>query len=93
MGLCPDHASKAERARGSSTERGYGHEHRTRAQELRRRFTGTPCSVCGCTLQRWQKLEAGHSTPLRVDPTSVADILVHADCNPRGTDPRNYAPQ
>jgi hypothetical protein len=93
MGLCILCAKEAEAARGSSTQRGYGSRHRAVRADLLRRFTNSLCSVCGEKLESWQDLEAGHSTPLWVNPNSVADILVHRLCNPRGTDPRNHAPQ
>lgn len=88
MGRCEVHAAEVEARRGTSTERGYGSAHQRRRAELLRRFVNTPCPTCGKIMHRWQKLEAGHSTPLWVDPASVADVLQHQACNPRGQDPR-----
>lgn len=41
-------------------------------------------------MERSQRLELDHSTPLAVDPTSVGDVIVHAGCNPKGRHPDNY---
>jgi len=94
-GLCREHTADAERERGSSTARGYGAEHRARREELLPLAEGQPCPICGEPM--WpdrEALDLGHTVPLWVDANQRAgDAIQHRACNPRGTDPRNHAPQ
>ena len=96
-GRCDECTKALEARRGSRHQRGYGIEHDRRRKQLvgealraDRAGTPLPCPVCGEPLRSFQRLEAGHSIPLARDPSSLADIVVHADgCNPRGTHPFN----
>lgn len=83
-GLCDEHRRAKEARRGSSTARNYGSEHRRTRKRLIRNKVGDDCPICGLPMLSGDGLEAEHSTPLRDVPTSVADRLVHARCNPRG---------
>lgn len=81
-GRCPTHARQADRARGSRQQRGYDREHELIRDKLLRDFVpGTPCPVCGKPMLAGQKLDAGHSTDLRIDRSAKADRLEHAGCN------------
>ena len=90
-GLCAEHAAEAERARGSSTARGYGADHQRRRAAMIPHALGTACPVCHLLLLPGQPLALAHTTPLVQDPTSVGDAIVHDSgrCNPRGTHPAN----
>lgn len=78
----PSHSLEMpEMTRPSATARGYGTEHQRRRRELLPQFIGTPCAVCGEELRADQSLDLDHSVPLRVDPHSVADRVLHRACN------------
>jgi hypothetical protein len=67
--------------RGNARARGYDHRHdATRARLLPLAY-GMLCPRCGEPMLPGQDLDLGHSTSLRVDPTSRADRMEHADCN------------
>lgn len=90
-GLCDDHRAEYEAKRGSSSKRGYDARHRRWRASAIRKAIGHPCALCGEVLlssdlitNGGDGLEAEHSTPLVADPTSRADRIVHARCNPRG---------
>ncbi len=71
----------AARPRPSSTARGYGTEHQRRRRELLPLFMGRNCAECGEEMRADQALDLDHSVPLRVDPTSKADRVLHRACN------------
>lgn len=70
----------------SSTQRGYGHNHQTRRQQLLYNLEdGTPCDICGQPMHRNPKnnpdkapLEADHR---QGDKTQLAYRLLHRRCN------------
>jgi hypothetical protein len=67
--------------RGTSTERGYGTEHRKRRAALLAAFVdGTPCPYCHEPMRRGQSLDADHSVAIKHGGTG-ADRLSHAKCN------------
>lgn len=82
--LCERHKSDYEAKRGSSSQRGYDAKHRKWRTGAIRRVIGQPCPLCGDVIVSSDDIEAEHSTPLVADPTSRADRIVHARCNPRG---------
>lgn len=77
-GKCPEHKRQADKARGSSTQRGYGGSHqRRRAAAIANAKPTDPCTRCG--------------QPIGCDPTTL-DLdhtddrtdyrgLAHATCN------------
>jgi hypothetical protein len=74
--------------RGRRQDRGYDREHEMIRRQLMdalrvRQAKGlvTLCPRCGKPMTTTQRLEAGHSVDLRVDPTAKADRLEHAPCN------------
>ena len=67
----------------TTTQRGYGHDHRVRRQALISNAYGLPCPLCGSLMERGEALDLDHSTPLSVDPHSIGDRIVHASCNRR----------
>ena len=71
----------AARPRPSSTARGYGTEHQKLRRILLPQFIGTNCAVCGQIMTEDQALDLDHSTPLRIDPNSKADRVLHRACN------------
>lgn len=90
-GLCDEHRTEYEAKRGTASQRGYDARHRRWAAINRRKAVGTLCPLCGQPMlssdlreRGGEGLEAEHSTPLVNDPTSRADRIVHARCNPRG---------
>jgi hypothetical protein len=89
QGRCGPCANEYDLRRGNASERGYGSEHQRRRKALLRKYIGTLCPKCGKRLEKWQRLEAHHSTPLYQDASAVADELVHAECNPKGRSPEN----
>lgn len=70
-----------ERRRASTAARGYGTEHQRIRKLLLPSAIGTSCALCGDVMTAEQPLDLDHSTPLRVDPASVPDRIVHASCN------------
>jgi hypothetical protein len=82
---CPACASawhqRRDQARGNRHQRGYDADHMARREALLPYAYGTPCPRCTEPMLRGQALDLGHSTPLRVDPTSRADRIEHAHCN------------
>jgi hypothetical protein len=72
----------------TSAQRGYGHAHRMRRAALLPLAIGTSCPLCGQLMLAHQRLDLHHSVPLRLDPTSIADEIVHASCNRGGQPPR-----
>lgn len=74
-------AEVRRRERPSSTARGYGEEHRRRRAALLPAAIGTDCELCGDVMLDGQPLDLDHSVPLREDPASVADRVVHSVCN------------
>jgi hypothetical protein len=69
------------RPRPSSSARGYGTAHQKLRRELLPRFIGTTCAECGEVMRADQALDLDHSVPLRIDPNSVADRVLHRACN------------
>lgn len=69
------------RPRPSSTARGYGTAHQKLRRILLPQFIGKDCDVCGQVMTADQALDLDHSVPLRIDPTSVADRVLHRACN------------
>ncbi len=67
--------------RGTTTKRGYGAPHQRARERMLPHAVGQPCPRCGELMLAGQDLDAGHSTPLRFDPSSRADRIEHADCN------------
>lgn len=80
-GRCPDHRTEAELARGSRQTRGYDRAHEIVRAALLPAAIGTPCPLCGRTMQQDEPLDLDHTVPLAVDPTSRGDRIVHASCN------------
>ena len=64
-----------------STDNPYGLHHLRRREQLLPCAIGTLCPICGQVMLASQKLHLDHSIPLRVDPTSVGDRIVHGRCN------------
>lgn len=61
----------------TTTERGYGHEHRTaRERALARLRDGDPCGRCGKPMLRAQQLDLDHT-----DDRAAYRGLAHAHCN------------
>lgn len=85
---CPEHARAKDRARGTSTDRGYGAEHRKLRAALAPAAVGTVCHFCGQPIEAGQKVALDHTE----DRTGYRGI-VHLVCNaadggrrtPRGT--------
>jgi len=66
---------------GTTTQRGYGHEHQRTRSLLLPFAIGQPCPRCGETMLEHEPLDLDHSTPLAEDRGSVGDRIVHASCN------------
>ena len=85
--LCPGCASGRNRARGSSSARGYGYTHRTTRARLLPDAAGTLCPLCNEEITEADveaastELDLHHSTALKVDRTSLGDVMAHASCN------------
>lgn len=73
---CPEHERERDRARGSSTERGYGTEHRKLRAQLAPAAIGTNCHFCGKPMLSSQSLALDHTE----DRTGYRGI-VHLACN------------
>lgn len=67
--------------RPSAAARGYGTEHQRLRKILLPQFIGTNCAECGEVMTEDQALDLDHSVPLRVDPESKADRVLHRACN------------
>lgn len=80
---CPDHQARAEQQRGTTTERGYGHQHQQRRTELAPLAIGQLCPYCHRPMRPGQALDLDHSTTRALDPSSVGDRMAHATCNRR----------
>ena len=82
---CPTCASawhqRRDAQRGTARQRGYDARHDATRARLLPLALGKPCPRCGEPMLAGQALDLGHSVPLRLDPTSRADRIEHADCN------------
>lgn len=74
---CPQHTRAKSRARGTTTQRGYGHEHAKLRAMLLPHAIGTPCPRCGQVMTEDQALDLGH---IDGDRTRYSGIE-HAHCN------------
>jgi hypothetical protein len=66
---------------GSSTERGYGVDHRRRRELLLPSAYGRPCPLCGVVMTKADDLDLDHKDPLSLNPNSTGDRITHASCN------------
>lgn len=73
---CAEHQRQKDRARGSSTERGYGTDHRKLRAQLAPAAIGTNCHFCGQPIEAGQKVALDHTE----DRTGYRGI-VHLACN------------
>ncbi|WP_425456791.1 endonuclease domain-containing protein [Aeromicrobium piscarium] len=73
---CPVHTRKRDRARGTSTERGYGSDHRRLRTELLPAALGKPCHFCGEPMLAGQSLALDHT-----EDRSGYRGIVHLSCN------------
>lgn len=77
---CTDHARVKDKARGSSSERGYDAEYE-RAKLLPEYVNATHCAECGDPFTDHNPKTGGHSVPLR-DGGKGSKILPHCRrCN------------
>ena len=74
-------AAQRDAQRGSSAQRHYDYAHRQRRTQLLPRALGQPCPRCGEPMTDPARMDAGHSTDLAYDPTSVADHMLCSRCN------------
>ena len=79
---CAKHADT--RRSMTTTQRGYGWQHRQRRAALLAQAIGTACPICGQTMQATDKLDLDHTEPLIVNPTSLGNRITHASCNRGG---------
>jgi hypothetical protein len=85
-GRCPD-CHRGNRRAMTTTQRGYGWQHRQRRAALLPAAYGTPCPICHQPMLPGQALDLHHSVPLIDDPTSRGDQIVHASpCNRGGVE-------
>jgi hypothetical protein len=78
---------------GTTTQRGYGAQHRAEATRLKRAMhDGDPCCRCGGPMYRWQLtvdrnhpdgIDADHYDQARVLGGALPDALAHRRCNRR----------
>lgn len=80
-GLCSTHRAEARRRRGTTTQQGYGWAHQKRRARLVPQAIGTRCPRCGNPMTDPTEMDAAHTTPVALDPTSVADHVLCATCN------------
>lgn len=73
-GRCP----ACNRARGTTTQRGYGTAHQQQRARLLRTAIGTRCPICTQPMLAGQPLDLDHSTN---DKALLGDRIVHAGCN------------
>ena len=75
-GLCPDCSAEQERARGSSTQRGYGADYqRARDRAVR---TGKACRTCGGPFTEDNPATGGHVVAVRAGGSTADGI--EAEC-------------
>jgi hypothetical protein len=67
----------------SSTERGYGPEHRRLRAALLPTAHFRPCPLCGRQMLPGQSLHLDHARPLRLGGTLADCRIVHGQCNER----------
>jgi hypothetical protein len=81
----PTHQRQRDRdrdhRRGSTTQRGYGHEHQALRRQLLPYAYGTPCPRCDQVMRHGQDLDLGHSDPAARWRGEPGDRIEHADCN------------
>ena len=60
---CPTHQREADRARGTTTERGYGHTHQVERARWAAILTqhSIPCARCGNPIERNAPFDLGHT--------------------------------
>lgn len=86
---CPKHQAEADKARGTTTQRGYGHEH----QELRKQWAptvargGVICRKCGDTIQPGTTWHLGHT-----DDRTAWTGPEHDGCNLSDAGRRSHRP-
>ena len=81
-GACTDCRAADRRARGTTTEQGYGWEHQQiKARLLRTTPRDTTCPRCPLPLFNGEPIDLDHSDTLAANPQSQADRLCHARCN------------
>lgn len=73
---CATHQRARDRARGTTTARGYGSPHRKLRTELIPAAIGTPCHLCGQPIRPGQDVALDHTE----DRTGYRGI-VHLTCN------------
>lgn len=91
-GLCPEHRKQHDRDRGSSTTRGYGHQHqRTRAGIAAAITRGEtiPCWRCNQPIVTTDDLHLGHDDHDR----SITRGPEHADCNLTAAGKHRHTPR
>ena len=67
----------------TTTQRGYGYQHRKLRAALLSNAYFTPCPICRRPMLPGQALDLDHATPLVINPTSRGDRITHAHCNRR----------
>jgi hypothetical protein len=70
------HERVKDKARGTSTARGYGYSHKVLSQEQRANAVGQVCHFCGGVMLAGQPLALDHS----IDRQSYRGV-VHLSCN------------
>lgn len=68
--------------KANTTARGLGWKHQQQAKKLKTKHTpGTPCWWCGEPMYLEQGLQADHSIPRAQMAGTLADRLLHGQCN------------
>jgi 5-methylcytosine-specific restriction endonuclease McrA len=85
QGMCDAHAkewfAKMDETRGTRQQRGYDAEHDRTRKRLLPKAWGTFCPLCGDVMVASDDLSLDHTVPLKVDPASKGDRIVHTECN------------
>lgn len=74
----------ARREQGTTTQRGYGHDHQVARKRLLPKFLNTPCPCecgCGVLMVKSSMMDFDHPIPLTVDPEARASRFLCRKCN------------
>jgi 5-methylcytosine-specific restriction endonuclease McrA len=80
---CAVHRNIASRARGTTTEQGYGWTHQQRRAQLLDALLDPRCPDCGNPMTTPTDMVADHSTPLSHNRNSTADRVHCRTCSNR----------